>query len=175
VKPPYTVVIGAGVGGLTAAALLVKAGHRITVLEAQAYPGGCAGTFYHQGYLFDAGATLAGGFAPGGPHARVADLLALEWPVRRVDPAWVVYLDGQVVTKWAEPGRWQAERWAAFLGSEAFWRQQEDLAAVAPAVHPPLGRPGARLSARPAAGAAACLAHGRRPGARRRPAPARLP
>ena len=36
------------------------------MLEAHVYPGGCAGTFYHQGYRFDAGATLAGGFYPDG-------------------------------------------------------------------------------------------------------------
>jgi len=27
----------------------------MTVLEAHVYPGGCAGTFYHRGYHFDAG------------------------------------------------------------------------------------------------------------------------
>ncbi|MCA9956975.1 MAG: NAD(P)-binding protein, partial [Anaerolineales bacterium] len=89
---PHTLIIGAGIGGLTAGALLLKAGHRVTVLEAHVYPGGCAGTFYHQKYRFDAGATLAGGFAPGGPHARVAELLGLTWPVHPVDPAWVVHL-----------------------------------------------------------------------------------
>ncbi|MBK9055417.1 MAG: FAD-dependent oxidoreductase [Chloroflexi bacterium] len=55
------VVIGAGVGGLTAAATLAHAGWPVTVLEAHVYPGGCAGTFYHQEYRFEAGATLAGG------------------------------------------------------------------------------------------------------------------
>ena len=45
---PHTVVIGAGIGGLTAAALLLRAGQRVTVLEAHVYPGGSAGTFYHQ-------------------------------------------------------------------------------------------------------------------------------
>ena len=72
------VVIGAGIGGLTTAALLLKAGMQVTVLEAHVYPGGSAGTFFHKGYLFDAGATLAGGFAPGGPHTRLAERLGLE-------------------------------------------------------------------------------------------------
>jgi len=57
-------VIGAGYGGLAAATELSRRGFNVTVLEAHIYPGGSAGTFFHQGYRFDAGATLAGGFAP---------------------------------------------------------------------------------------------------------------
>ena len=90
------VVIGAGIGGLTAASLLLKAGFDVTVLEAHVYPGGSAGTFFHKGYRFDAGATLAGGFAPGGPHARLAETLGLTWPIQPVDPAWVVHLPGKI-------------------------------------------------------------------------------
>lgn len=130
-KTPNVVVIGAGVGGLTAAALLLKAGYAVTVLEAHVYPGGCAGTFYHQGYRFDVGATLAGGFAPGGPHARLAETLDLEWPVKPVDPAWVVHLPDQSVRQWADPAQWREERRAAFPGTEPFWQRQEALAEVA--------------------------------------------
>ena len=36
----HIVVIGAGIGGLTAAALLAKTGLDVTVLEAHIYPGG---------------------------------------------------------------------------------------------------------------------------------------
>jgi C-3',4' desaturase CrtD len=130
-KTPHTIVIGAGIGGLTTAALLVKAGHQVTVLEAQSYPGGSAGTFYNRGYRFDAGATLAGGFAPGGPHARLGEYLGLEWPVRPVDPAWVTHLPGKSIIQWSDPARWQAERREKLPGSEPFWQVQERLAALA--------------------------------------------
>ncbi len=129
---PHTLLIGAGVGGLTSAALLLKAGHRVTVLEAHTYAGGCAGTFYHQKYRFDAGATLAGGFSQGGPHARVAETLGLEWPITAVDPAWVVHLpNGRSVTQWAHPNQWQQERQTIFPQAEKFWRTQEKLANIA--------------------------------------------
>lgn len=128
----HIIVIGAGIGGLTAGALLLKAGHQVTILEAQVYPGGSAGTYYHKGYRFDAGATLAGGFSAGGPHARLADKLGLVWPVKPVDPAWVVHLpDGQSVTQWADPERWRQEWQAVFPKTAAFWKSQEMLADIA--------------------------------------------
>jgi C-3',4' desaturase CrtD len=129
-KERHVVVIGAGVGGLTAASLLLKAGFPVTVLEAHVYAGGSAGTFFHKGYQFDAGATLAGGFSPGGPHARVAEILGLTWPVRAVDPAWVVHLPEKQIVQWADPTRWEAERQEKLPGTEKFWRTQEKLAAV---------------------------------------------
>ncbi|MCA9948935.1 MAG: FAD-dependent oxidoreductase [Anaerolineales bacterium] len=127
----HTVIIGAGIGGLTAAALLLKAGQRVTVLEAHVYPGGSAGTFYHQGYRFDAGATLVGGFSEGGPHARLAQVLNLEWPVKPVDPAWVVHLpDGRSITQYSDPQVWHAERRRVFPQTEPFWQKQKRLADI---------------------------------------------
>jgi C-3',4' desaturase CrtD len=123
----HVVVIGAGIGGLTTAAALARTGLQVTVLEAHIYPGGCAGTFYHQGFRFDAGATLAGGFYAGGPLDVVAQAVGItRWPAHPADPAMVVHMpDGTSVTRWSGEGRW-AERRAAF-GSEAgaFWRWQE--------------------------------------------------
>lgn len=127
-KTPHILVIGAGIGGLTCAALLVKAGFRVTVLEAHIYPGGCAGTFYHQGYRFDAGATLAGGFAPDAPHARLAQLLGIDWCIHPVNPAWIVHLPDRRITQWAERERWQDEIHHHFPESAGFWRWQTWLA-----------------------------------------------
>lgn len=128
---PTAVVVGAGLGGLTTATLLTRAGWRVIVLEAHVYAGGCAGTFYHQGFRFDAGATLVGGFDPGGPHALLAEWLDLTWPVRRIDPAWVVHLPTGAVTQWADRAAWAEERRRVFPGTERFWTAQERLARTA--------------------------------------------
>ncbi len=122
------IVIGAGVGGLTTAALLAKAGVDVTVLEAHVYPGGCAGTFFHKGYKFDAGATLAGGFYPDGPMDVIAKTVGItEWPSHSSDPAMTVQLpSGQTITRWIDEDQRIAERRAAFgKQSDKFFDWQE--------------------------------------------------
>jgi len=52
------VVIGAGFGGLAAAARLRAMGHEVTVLEAGDQPGGRARAFDSEGFHFDAGPTV---------------------------------------------------------------------------------------------------------------------
>jgi C-3',4' desaturase CrtD len=124
------VVIGAGIGGLTTAAVLARNGFDVTVLEAHVYPGGCAGTFYHQGYLFDAGATLAGGFYPGGPMDRVAHEAGINaWHGRPSDPAIVVHLpDDRVVNRWATEQRYEEYQQAFGKSGADFFQWQEQTA-----------------------------------------------
>ena len=128
--PAQIIVIGGGVGGLTAAALLAKAGFAVTVLEAHVYPGGCAGTFFHKGYRFDAGATLAGGFQPGGPHEIAGQQLGIDWPITRTDPAWVVHLPDRVVARYGDARQWQAESAEKLPTMRRFWPMQEHAADV---------------------------------------------
>jgi phytoene desaturase len=52
------VVIGAGLGGLAAAANLVRRGHDVTVLERELVPGGRAGVFAEAGFHIDTGPTM---------------------------------------------------------------------------------------------------------------------
>ena len=69
--PSYDVlVIGAGIGGLTSAALLAKRGLKVLVIEQHYLPGGCASIFRRKGFTFDVGASLFFGFGESGynPH-----------------------------------------------------------------------------------------------------------
>ncbi|NTV63004.1 MAG: NAD(P)-binding protein [Oscillochloris sp.] len=134
------IIIGAGVGGLSAAALLARDGWRTALLEAHIAPGGCASSYQRKrsdgsSYIFDVGATLFGGFQPGGAHDWVAQRLGLRFPVVRLEPAMQVWLPDRVVTRYGDPVAWQAERQRAFPAqaavAERFWRNQEALAAIA--------------------------------------------
>ncbi len=57
-KPRSVVVIGAGVGGLTAAIHLARRGLHVTVVEKNSQPGGRCGRFSQLGHHFDTGPTL---------------------------------------------------------------------------------------------------------------------
>jgi phytoene desaturase len=93
------VVIGAGLGGLSAAAHLSRRGHEVSVVERDSTPGGRAGMITEAGFRLDNGPTvltmpnlLADAFAAAG--AEMADYLT----VKPVDPMYrAVYADGSTL------------------------------------------------------------------------------
>ncbi len=57
-KSPSVIVVGAGIGGIAAAAHLARRGARVTVFEKNSGPGGRCNRFTRDGHHFDTGPTL---------------------------------------------------------------------------------------------------------------------
>jgi C-3',4' desaturase CrtD len=117
-------VVGAGIAGLTSAALLAAEGLDVVLLEAHSQSGGCAGTFRRGAYTFDVGATQVAGFEPGGIHQRLFRHFGVPLPqAAPLDPGCSVWLAGETtpIRLWRDPERWQAERLRQFPGSARFW------------------------------------------------------
>ena len=118
-------VIGGGIGGLTAGALLAKNGYDVTIYDGAIVPGGCASTFKRRGFIFDVGATQVAGLEPGGIHHRIFEELDIELPdATFCDPACAVFLPGETtpINVWRDSKKWQEERQKQFPGSEPFWQ-----------------------------------------------------
>ncbi len=79
-------IIGTGFGGLGAALRAQERGEKVVLYEALNYPGGCASSFTHRGYRFEAGATLFSGFEACQPFGRWIERLGLEVPFEPIDP-----------------------------------------------------------------------------------------
>jgi phytoene desaturase len=87
-------VIGAGLGGITTAALLARQGYDVTILEKNETPGGRCGQLKYRGHRFDVGATL---FLMPDVFAETYGMLGQEMgdhlDLERIDPTYKVRFD----------------------------------------------------------------------------------
>src|SRR6266513_4018815 len=107
-------VVGGGIGGLTAAALLAARGVNVCLLERQSYLGGCAANIEHADRQFEPTHSLYSGWESGGIHERLFS--ALRTPQPLVHPQSIAYVvrlpDGVEV-----PRTIQIEDFETHLGS----------------------------------------------------------
>lgn len=61
-----TLIFGSGVGGLSAALCLARAGQKVLIIEQHKLPGGWCQSFKLKGYRFSPGLHYIGGFNKGG-------------------------------------------------------------------------------------------------------------
>ncbi len=118
-------VVGGGIGGVLASALLSYAGKEVMLFEALDYLGGCAGTFQRKGFYYNAGAATFVGAEENLPVGRIAKLLDVDLPIKPIDPAMVVYVEDRVIRRWRDRERSLEEIRQAFpeLSHSAFWRR----------------------------------------------------
>ena len=72
------IVVGAGIGGLSCAALLAHGGYKVTVLEKNSFIGGACSSYQKQGYTFDRAVHM---FSSGlnGPFGKIFNRLGLDY------------------------------------------------------------------------------------------------
>ena len=132
------VVIGAGLGGMSAAIMLAKAGMQVTLIEKNRHLGGKLNILETQGFKFDLGPsifTLPDVFRPlfHSPGKKLEDYIHL----RRVNPQWRNFFeDGTVVDLWQDAADMRRElakldssegAFAEYRGFIAYSKQQYDL------------------------------------------------
>ncbi|MCS6957507.1 MAG: NAD(P)/FAD-dependent oxidoreductase [Aquificaceae bacterium] len=118
-------VVGGGIGGVLASALLSHVGKEVILFEALDYLGGCAGTFKKKDFYYNAGAATFVGAEEHMPVGKIAKYLGVDLPIKPIDPALVFYVDGKPINRWKEPEKALEEIKTAFPGIDhgSFWKR----------------------------------------------------
>jgi len=146
VKNAETLILGAGISGLSAAYFLQQQGHDIAVLEAAPRAGGNVSTLVHEGYLLEAGPNTLLDNHPA--IRRLIDGLGLHEAVReanRTAKRRYVVRDGRAMPLPGSPPAFLSTRLFSWRGklrllAEPFIRPVEDEESVAAFVHRRLGQ-----------------------------------
>jgi phytoene desaturase len=126
---PRILVIGAGMGGMAAAAHLSRSGAQVSVLEKNPHPGGRCDRFSRQGHHFDTGPTLL--VMPllyESELSRLGTSLHEIVKLQRVDPSYhLVFDDGSQLALTSDPERMHTQLESLEPGSyQGFLRYQKE-------------------------------------------------
>ncbi|GGG05838.1 phytoene desaturase family protein [Paenibacillus abyssi] len=131
-------IIGAGIGGLTAAVYLAQSGFEVTLLEKAVLPGGNASSYIRRNRMFPTGATVAFGLEPGGILSELLMEMNVEIPCRPMFHSMDVVLSDRKVSIYADRTRWEEELSAVFHERadrvSAFWKELSRIAEAVMAV-----------------------------------------
>jgi len=121
------VIVGAGLGGLTAGNLLVDRGHKVTIFESHTAPGGYTAGFRRRGFYFESG-TLS--FESLGVFKKAMDDLGLtarlplvRMRMRSLSPYFDILFESMAAFKDALAAAFPADR----AGLDSYFREMEPL------------------------------------------------
>jgi len=128
-KSKYDViVVGAGLGGLTAACLLAKQGLEVLLIEQHGLPGGACTSFRREGRIFDCGAALIFGFGEEGYHIHRTLMNFIEEPITVIprDRFFRLDLAGRQILVWKDLDKYLLELEKQFPEEKAELRSLYD-------------------------------------------------
>jgi C-3',4' desaturase CrtD len=118
------IIIGSGMGGMTAASYLANAGYSTLILEAGFSLGGCSSSYKRKGFIFESGATTLIGFDDHQPLRILEDDLGITIPKVPIEPSMSVHMNGKKITRFKDRSLWVGEAIRHFGESESqkqFW------------------------------------------------------
>jgi len=127
------IIIGSGMGGMSAASLLAGDGYRVLVLEAAHALGGCSSSYTRKGFTFESGATTLIGFDHHQPMRILEEKLGITIPKIPLEPSMQVRLGDRTITRWRDQDHWINESVKHFgeeSAQRAFWKLSFSVADV---------------------------------------------
>ncbi len=123
------IVIGSGMGSLSAAALLASKRLKVLIIEQNWIPGGCTSSYWRKGFTFETGATTLVGMDENMPLKYILDKTGIKIPMRKLELPMQVHLEnGNTINRYQDLNLWIKEISKHFDGDqEGFWKKAYDL------------------------------------------------
>lgn len=127
------IIIGSGMGGMSAGAMLSSDNYKVLILEAAIHPGGCSSSYTRKGYVFESGATTLIGFDEYQPMRTLEEQTGIQIAREELNPSMKIWLDKEPITRYKERFEWIEEVTRVFGNRKAqkkFWNLAFDLSEV---------------------------------------------